>query len=182
MSDLKRMLSVFLTVTFVFLMTTVKGEDEMNYDKQIIEVICELDCPALISGISDQIYGSYSVIESSGLHCIRSWDYGEGTIELYEGKKSDYLAVLRNNDRVYCAQYVNGSDTQVRDQTNIISENVYYHRIVSSASGIYVRTEIAFFMDCQSIQRIFSSPVEQEADYFSISDAECILAIPQTKS
>lgn len=181
MMYIKRMLSILLVATFAFSIHAAKGESTMNHDEQIISVIYELGCPVLISGISDQVYGSYSIIEAAGLDFIQSWNLDGRTIELYKGKTSDYLAILRNDDRIYCAQYINGFDAEVQNQTNTIPSNAYYHTIETSASGIYVRTEIGFFIDCQSIHRIFWSPTDSEPSYFSVSDSECILAVPLTK-
>lgn len=75
----------------------------MAFDKEIINVIDNLNCPVLISAISDSWYGLYSTVKESKLELLQSWEYGDKVIELYIGESDDRLAVLRKDDHVYCA-------------------------------------------------------------------------------
>lgn len=162
---------------FAYCSNGARGGTTMAFDKEIINVIDNLNCPVLISAISDSWYGLYSTVKESKLELLQSWEYGDKVIELYIGESDDRLAVLRKDDHVYCAQYINGFDACAREMGTVTPSSAYFHIIETSGSGVYVRTEIGFFMDSQSIHSIFSTPTGTIPYYSSMSDSECILAL-----
>ena len=177
MTRVKRMFSILCIIVFLLITQMAQGGTTMAFDKEIINVIDNLNCPVLISAISDSWYGLYSTVKESKLELLQSWEYGDKVIELYIGESDDRLAVLRKDDHVYCAQYINGFDACAREMGTVTPSSAYFHIIETSGSGVYVRTEIGFFMDSQSIHSIFSTPTGTIPYYSSMSDSECILAL-----
>jgi len=152
------------------------GELNMTYDNKIIDVIEKLNCPILVSAVSEATFGSYSIIEISNLELVNSWKNGDYDVELYKGSGDDYLAILRIHERVFCAQYINGYPLLQDDLTEIPME-AYTYTITASASGMYTKTQIAFFLNSLSMRLVFSTPNSNTPYYYAINNSDCILSL-----
>ena len=135
-----------------------KGGSEMAIDKSIVDIVECLNCPVLYSDVSESEYAPYSIIQEAGIKLFQSWPMEDKTVEMYKGKANGYLGILRKDDKVFCAQYLNNAYGCDYSDRAAIPGGVYYYTFETSASGIYVKTEMAFFTDGQVYSRIFRSP------------------------
>ena len=158
-----------------------KGGGKMAGDRSISRIVERLDCAILCSHISETKYAPYDIIENSGIERIHSWPAENKIVELYKGQDNGYLAILRKDDKVYCAQYLNDlCPEDLFDHTDI-PENVYYYELENSASGIYIRTRIVFFTDGRVYRQLFSYPSETVPFKSMLNTNENILSFAAIK-
>ena len=144
-------------------------------DRSILRVIEGLDCPALISEISDLNYGSYDVVRESELELVRSWDIEDKKIELFKGEEKGYLAILRKEDAVYCCQYINNCTSE--NLADSMPDDIYFYIFENSGSGIYVKYETAFMIDATEFSLIYWLPNASKPLASKISSDESLLAM-----
>ena len=154
----------FLVILFTQQARTVKGEEKQvhNYDSSILCVIDQLECTFNPFSISDSVYSSYEIIKNSGLICIQTWPDETGTIELYKGSYGGYLAILRREDRVYCAQYINDLSYKDLFLESTGHSTPYYYELVGMGSGMYGRYRHAYFIDGTDEVLIYDTPYATE--------------------
>ena len=123
------------------------GCSSSAYDSAVMDTLISLDCPAFLELISIDCYASYEVIKESQLELKEQWKIEDiGTIELWAGSK-DYLAILRRDNNVYIAQYINHGQMEGSYQQEGWDESIYYHEMNTNGSGIQASIKGAFFAD-----------------------------------
>lgn len=158
--QVKYIIFIAVLLNTAFLIT---GGEIMLYDKDVALVFDQLDCAVLLSEINEDKYGDYSVVEKSKLLKVQSWQFEDKQIELLKGKK-DYIAIMRDEDKVYCAQYINGYNLdEICEEKRYIEP--FLHKNEICGNGMYVRTEIAFFLDGETIYNVYFNPTNKEPNY-----------------
>ena len=112
---------------------------------EIVDILGQLDCPALIPDVSDTSLlsgGDYSLVESSNLLLTETGEYQGLSIELWKATGGDCLALLRSGDTVYAAQYVNNDDPSKSMIRGRFSDRIYSHEAYSEGNIHY---RVAFF-------------------------------------
>ena len=152
------------------------------FDQEIIEILGALACPQLVAHIDYTTVGSFSIIKESKLILVESRLFEDKTIELYKGKENQFLAVLRNDNDVYCAQYINGITSTEYVTKDLSEDDIYMHEFESPPyMGMYLVTRIGFFIDGAMLFELSGSqpfePWSKAIEYAEYS--ECILALGQ---
>lgn len=174
---MKRIIFIIL-VAIVFMPNfAIWGRCKMVGDQSILRVINDLNCPILISEISDSNYGGYDAIEESELELVRSWDIEDKKIELFRGAEKGYLAILRKDDAVYCSQYINDYTSQNLEGIDAMPDDLYFYIFENSGSGIYVKYKTAFMLDGTEFNLIYWSPNASKPSASKVSSDESILSM-----
>ena len=153
-----------------------------QYDSTVVEVLEQLDCPSARSLISDSAFCSGKPIEESELVFVQAWYDEKGIVELYADKNGGYLASLRNDDRIYCAQYVNGKNADDLTPTAIDEHDIYIYEYVSALSGLYRKGRYGYFLDGKELTMLYYSPVATKPDLILVESRENLLSVKQPKT
>lgn len=138
----------------------------------VSDMIKILDCPAMVEAMSYDCYSDYSLLSQSDLLIEQAWETEIGTIELWRGE-NDYLAILRKEDRVFVAQYVNNMKMEEGMGENQWKNNIYYHCM---HSNVINETRLAYFIDGTGgmYYRIYSN-----GDYQFAVEEYSLLRLPE---
>ena len=147
-----------------------------KFDKSIIQVIDCLKCPAFLSQVSETVFDSASIIESSDLELIKSSSKGDKTVAVYKGLENGYLAVLQNDGKIYCAQYLNNCSTEGIFNDITMPEGIYYYTY-EYWGGWYVKQDTAFFTDGRAYSLIYYNPNDPKPHHNTIDYSESILSL-----
>ena len=149
-----------------------KGE----IDNYIVTILKQLNCPYQVENIDKHIYADYRIIQESNLKLCQSWQSDNSIVEIYKGFKKDYLAIMRCDNAVYCAQYINHSNPDLYKQSEPLSNKIFYHESEFWGSGMYVGGRLAFFSDGTSIHWRYSYPEKKVATYITVNKYENLIA------
>ena len=170
------MIAIAIIIASLSVNVAAQGGETIMMDSTIIEILNSIQCPVLVSEISDSVYTLFSLIDIENISLVNSWIIDDKVVELYKGEYGGFLSLYREGDRILCAQYVNDSSIR-EDRSTDIPSNAYSYTLEASASGMYVKTIIAFFTDGQSIRHMYRSPTALEPYFVSICTIDSILGM-----
>ena len=117
---------------------------------EIVDILGQLNCPAqLPTDLTDPDalpFGDYAHVESSNLLLGETAEYNGMTAELWKAAGGDCLAILRADERVYVAQYVNDTDPAKYMTRGRFDDKIYAHDAIMD-SDVNAFYRIAFFTD-----------------------------------
>ena len=125
----KTLIVLFLSLCTVLLTQSLwKGKtNEMEPDESVIKVLAKLTCPYELSEINSGEANDYEVLSSIDIPLKQMWNTEEGRVELYQGNSGGYLALLVKDDKILCAQYINGSKLNDSYEYRSIPTKSYFH-------------------------------------------------------
>lgn len=169
----------FLPLLLISILITISSldccgaEDKIDYNKYVIseEVVGPVDpdilnlielweCPYFIATVTDECYGSYLDLQNSGLKLQDVCAYNDMVIELYSGKENCYLAILRQDDRVYCAQCVNGIMSDEYEES--MRGDICIHSTITCRTGTALQRDCAYFIDGKMLLSVTFIPYDAE--------------------
>lgn len=169
-------LMILLATILFFRCIPDQGRERIIFDSTITDIINDLPCRVQVSSMSDSVYAEFSRIDTRNISLVNRWLIDGKTIELYQGKQGGFLALLREDDRVYCAQYVNDA-SMLSDQSTDIPKNAYSYTFEMMGSGMYIKSVVAFFTDGQCIMKQYWSPTDDEPSRIVNQNDNSILAM-----
>lgn len=175
----KRLIMMFL-IGFVLLQiqSLMKGEaNAMENDESVIELLARLTCPYELSQVNPGLADDYEAVGTIDIAPVKTWNIEAGRIELYQGDSGGYLALLVKDEKIYCAQYVNGCCFNASDEYNVIPQKSYYHEAENSGYGMYVKVRSAFYIDGTAVHLVYGSPHAKEPLRCYVDDADSILSL-----
>ncbi len=131
-------------------------------DAAVLAVLQALDCPMAAGDEAFPAAGFDALIRENGLSLVETWHHEKGQVELYESRAGGYLAVLRDGDSLWCAQYVNGLETADLEGSDPTAAGLCFHEYVIAGSGLYCRSWVAFLLDGRELVLSWFSPAEGE--------------------
>ena len=149
-----------------------------EFDEEIMDVLNALKCFDYVIDLEDMLnnpYGAYSVVESSDLELIQSWNVEGTMIELWAGKGNGYLGLIRIDDKVYCAQYINDFTVPDLDTMDTIPEGAVVHQAETYGYGVYYGGRSAYFIDGRYIELIYYYPGFEETSDIARGEEYCVL-------
>lgn len=172
-----KILSLVCLIALVFQPYSPEEVKRNMHDEAIVAVLNNLDCPFLLSRMTPEKTADYAAIDTTGLTMMDRWDIETGRVELFQGNSGDYLAILVNDDKVKCAQYINNSALPEDNPQKDSLPNIYYHETKYSGNGFYQKIESAFFIDGKATEIMYFSPNSREGIAIPTCDGENILSL-----
>lgn len=146
-----------------------------QYDISILNTLKRLDCPFTRENISDSRFCPYEAIQSDDITLVKSWAAEDGTIELFAGAYGGYLAILRKENKILCAQYINRKPHNTLENEYFRDHQIYFYDLVVNGSGIYGKSRIAYFIDGSMVAFLFYSPTDTKPVRFFTSSSSCLI-------
>lgn len=172
-----KILSLICLITVVLQPYHSKEVKRNMHDETIVAVLSSLNCPFLLSQLTPEKLADYAAIDTTGLTMVNRWDVETGSVELFQGSSGDFLAILVNDNKVKCAQYINNYALPEDNFQADSLPNIYYHEAKYSGDGFYLKVERAFFIDGKATEFIYFSPNSHEGIINPVSDSESILSL-----
>ena len=175
----KTLIVLFLSLCTVLLTQSLWKEkaNEMKPDESVIMVLAKLSCPYELSEIDSGVANDYEVLSSIDIPLKKMWNTEEGRVELYQGNSGGYLALLVKDEKILCAQYINGSKLNDSYEYRLIPANSYFHENVFSGDGMYIKGQSAFYIDGRAIYLLYTTPQDKEPICCYVNDENSILSL-----
>ncbi len=177
------MKTIAVSVALMLALFTPLNNMLPKYDNSVLAVLRQLDCPSDRRWISDTEFCSSKPIEASNLVFVQAWYDDKGVVELYAGSEGGYLAVLRNDHRIHCAQYINGVNADDIDLSAFERKDIYfYEKDIFLFDRVFSIIKTAYCLDGKALNLLYYSPISTEPDYTAIDHIECLLSVKLPKA
>lgn len=121
--------------------------------------------------VPERYSAPYTVIIESSLEIVDAWIFESMIGELFAGKGGGYLAILRKEDSVICAEYVNGYVPEaITDDFIMLPSDCFQHTLTYVKTNMYwAKTETSYFIDGTACETIYDSPDDHSGEMYLVN-------------